>query len=96
MTRQFTQQGLDRDLDMITVERDQILRWPDGDEKFVRLADLFAEEAALWKALFSSTDNRLHYRAAIRAAEYAAGQAKRWAARIADPAQTRRLEGLAA
>jgi WhiB family redox-sensing transcriptional regulator len=93
MSRPTILHTLDADLDAIDAERDQVTRWPDGDKKFARLAELFGQEAELWKSLFSVTTSRTQSRSAIRAAQYAAGEAKRWAARVSRSGQTVPLEG---
>lgn len=85
MNSRAVRHTIDVDLDAITAERDRVMRWPDGDAKFARMADLFGREAELWKSLFSVSTSRTHARAAIRAAQYATGEAKRWTTRVVRP-----------
>lgn len=88
MSRPFIQKRIDAELNQIIAERDAVLRFPAGDDRFARLAALFTREAELWGELHEATASTTQARAAIRARQYAQSEAARlWTRVTAQPAK---------
>lgn len=75
--------GLDAELDLVSRERERLLRVSPSPARSQLIADLFDHEAWLWSQLFERTGSRLLWRAALAAEAHARISARSWRRRAA-------------
>lgn len=78
---------LDAALDVLVVQREQLMAQRPSVDRAVGLARVFELEARLWSTLFEQSRSRVQWRAALAAEAYARLCARHWRRRAEDAQQ---------
>lgn len=78
---------LDGALDVLVVQREQLMAEVPSFDRAVGLARVFELEARLWSTLFEHSRSRVQWRAALAAEAYARACARHWRRRAEDAQQ---------